>query len=89
MIGNTIQICCYILQKINTNGQDIDLSLPITSTYLRRMRAFGLGFDSQHYQTQKHQHHGFEVCVFNGKCAPSIRQTFLVNVEAFFGLLCR
>ncbi len=40
------------------NGQDIDLSLPITSTYLRRMRAFGLasGFD-QAYR----QHHGIEV----------------------------
>ena len=56
----------HILQKSNTNGQDIDLSLPITSTYLRRMRAFGLGFDSQHYQPQNHQHHGFEVRM-NGK----------------------
>ena len=49
------------LQKLNPNaangGQDIDLSLPITSTYLRRMRAFGLGFDPPY---QNH-HHGLEV----------------------------
>ena len=30
------------------NGQDIDLTLPITSTYLRRMRAIGLAAGLDH-----------------------------------------
>ena len=45
------------------SAQDIDLSLPITSTYLRRMRAFGLGFDSP-YQNH-HHHHGLGVSFIN------------------------
>ena len=34
--------------KIGQNGQDIDLTLPITSTYLRRMRAIGLAAGLDH-----------------------------------------
>lgn len=53
------------LQKMGVNGNngsDIDLSLPITSTYLRRMRAFGLaaGFD----QAYNNIHHSMEVSTF-------------------------
>ena len=46
------------LQKIpNANGQDIDLTLPITRTYFRRMRALGLaaGLD------QVYKNNGLEV----------------------------
>lgn len=52
----------YLFQHANGGPQDIDLTLPITSTYLRRMRALGLaaGLD----QAYKHPNNTLqlEVC---------------------------
>ena len=50
-----------LAQKMgNGNGQDIDLTLPITSTYLRRMRA--LGFAAGIDQAYKTSNSIVEVC---------------------------
>ena len=48
-----------VFQQANGGGQDIDLTLPITSTYLRRMRALGLaaGLD----QAYKHPNNALQL----------------------------
>ena len=48
-----------LFQQANGGGQDIDLTLPITSTYLRRMRALGLaaGLD----QAYKHPNNTLQI----------------------------
>ena len=55
----TEKVTCIVFQQANGGGQDIDLTLPITSTYLRRMRALGLaaGLD----QAYKHPNNALQL----------------------------